>query len=138
MLGLLTTSQAQLRTLTLLLPGLSVQTSFAHDRGDAIHLVTYEGHQYLVHEATHGVLSAAGWKTRGDKLELGEAWMREIVLFGSQIEESKDYPTKSELLPNGNYQFTALVVSMQGREPGRHRTYRRIQITPDAELIYER
>lgn len=46
--------------------------------------------------------------------------------------------TLARLLPNGNYQFGALVVSMQGREPGGHRTHRPIQISPDAQLIYER
>lgn len=120
---------AKVRSLDELLPGLMVLTSFAHDLGDAIHSVSYAGREYPVHEATKGVLTAAGWKAREDKLELGEAWVREIVLYGSQVGEGK-----AELLPDGTFRFTAVAISMQGREPGRHSTRWRVQISPEGDL----
>ena len=128
---------AQPRPLSLLLPGLSVLTSFAHDYGESIRSITYGGREYTYQEATKGVLTAAGWKERSDKLELGEAWAREIVFYGSAIVSEKLAPElapKAELLADGTFRFTAVTLSMRGREPGSTSTRYRVEISPQAEL----
>ena len=128
---------AQPRPLTLLLPNLSVLTSFAHDYGDSIRSITYAGREYSYQEATKGVLNAAGWTERSDKLELGEAWAREIVLYGSTIVSEKlapEFAPKAELLADGIFRFTAVTLSMRGREPGSTSTRYRVEISPQAEL----
>ena len=125
--------------LTLLIPDLHLLTSFAHDHGDMLHKVQFRGQEYPPHEATRRVLTAVGWADRKDKVKLGEAWVREIVLFGLEVVEGKQLqavspaPT-SELLEDGTYRFTALVVSMRGRQPSRDHYFYKVEISPNAEL----
>lgn len=123
---------AQVLPLELQIPGISIITSFAHDHGDLLHEIRYQGKAYPPHEATQAILTQVGWAERTDKLQLGEAWARQIALFGNEIVE-KQHP-KAEILPDGTFRFTALTIYMRGRSPGSQSALYQVDISPNAEL----
>lgn len=134
-------SWSEPRPLSLLIPGLNLRTSFAHDYGDMLDSIHYQGREYRPHEACKPVLTAAGWKGREDKLLLGEAWAREVVLHGSELVTEKnlrglprDYAARAELLADGTFRYTATAISMRGRNPGSSSARYQIEISPEAEL----
>ena len=60
-----------------------------------------------------------------------------LVLYGSTIGSEKlapEFAPKAELLADGIFRFTAVTLSMRGREPGSTSTRYRVEISPQAEL----
>ena len=59
--------------------------------------------------------------------------MREVVFFGSRVVESGLPKPKAELLADGTFRFTAVVMNLRGREPGGV-SLQQAEISPGAEL----
>lgn len=126
--------------LLLLVPGLDIRTTFAHDYGEMLESVSYQGQQYSPKEATEKILPALGWKNRSDKLELGTAWAKVFGLPGCDVLQSGHYmylkehhEPLAEVLSNGTFRFTAWVADMRGREPGGIH-HRRVEISPESVM----
>ena len=115
------------------LPDVELQTSFAHDYGEILQAVRYHGKDYQPSQATQAILTSVAWSSRDDRRLLGEAWVREVVLFGSTVLERAQPEPKSEILPDGTFRFTARVMNLRGRNPGGV-SLQRIEISPTAEL----
>jgi hypothetical protein len=115
-----------------MVPGLSIMTSFAHDAGDLLSRVDYEGKSYSPSEATQQILPRLNWPSRPDRLALGEAWVKVFAFHGCEV-QSEPAPL-AEMLPNGNFRYTAWAVVMTGREPGTFRVHRQAELTPEAAL----
>lgn len=129
----------EIADLSRLVPGLNVMTTFAHDYGDMLYKVSYEGEEYSPSEATAKVLPKLNWSSRSDKVELGTAWVKVFALHGSQVLEagdrrlaSEEEAPRAEILPDGTFRYTAWVVVMSGREPGTFVYKKQVEITPDA------
>jgi len=108
-----------------LVPDLFISTSFAHDYGEMLESVTYQGRKFSPQEATKMILPSLGWNTRPDKLELGTAWAKVIGLHGFEVLQQGHYLQRrehreplAEVLPNGTFRLTVWVVDLSGREPG--------------------
>lgn len=126
--------------LLLLVPGLDIRTHFAHDYGEILDSVSYQGRKYTPGEATEKILPALGWKTRSDKLELGTAWAKvfglhgcEVLQKGHYLHSKEQHEPLAEVLSNGTFRFTAWVADMRGREPGSI-YHRRVEISPESVM----
>lgn len=123
-----------------LAPGLDIRTHFAHDYGEMLDSVSYQGQNYTPQEATEKILPALGWKTRSDKLKLGAAWAKVLGLHGCEVLHKGHYMHKpeyheplAEVLSNGTFRLTAWVVDLRGREPGRI-YHKQVEITPESVM----
>lgn len=123
-----------------LVPGLSILTSFAHDFGDSISKVTYQGVDYEPGEASVKILPLVNWPDRADKLQLGIAWARVFGLQGCEVLSEGHYMHRpehpepvAEFMPDGTFRYTAMVVNLRGRNPGGI-FQRVIEIAPSGEL----
>jgi hypothetical protein len=115
-------------------PGVSVLTTFAHDHGDMLDSIAYQGTRFdSVSEATASILPRFGWDKPENRIRLGTVWADEVVLFGSDVVES-GMERRVELLPDGTFHYTTWAVSMRGRSPGSRSDRWQIAITPQAEL----
>ncbi len=123
-----------------LIPGLSIRTTFAHDYGERLDSIGFQGQFFAPGEATHAILPRVDWLQRSDKLELGVAWAKVFGFHGCELLEKDDprlgtaLAPHAEFLDNGTFRYQAWAVVMTGREPGRRRILRRVEITPDALL----
>lgn len=131
---------ARPRKLAALVPELSLGTSFAHDRGDAITVVSFRGTSYQPAEAAEKILPQLEWSTRPDREALGAAWVEEICLHGWDVVkperpgfEGPPEPT-TEILPDGTFRYTATAISMLGRTPGKHWTRWQFDISPEGKI----
>lgn len=117
------------------LPDVELHTSFADDYGEVLRKIRYHGKDYEPSQATQAILTSVGWSSRegADRLLLGEAWVREVVLFGSEVLNREQPQPKSEVLADGTFRFTARVMNLRGREPGGV-SLQRIEISPTAEV----
>lgn len=115
-----------------MVPGLSILTSFAHDHGDMLHSVQYQGQSCAPAEASRKILPLLDWPQRPDRLALGEAWVKVFAFHGCEL-QAEPAP-QAEMLPNGNFRYTAWAVVMTGREPGTFRVHRQVEISPQGDL----
>lgn len=113
-------------------PGLSILTSFAHDHGDMLHSVQYQGQTCSPSEASRKILPLLEWPQRPDRLALGEAWVKVFAFHGCEV-QAEPAP-RAEMLPNGDFRYTAWAVVMTGREPGTFRVHRQVDISPQGDL----
>ncbi len=127
--------------LSALVPGLDVVTTFAHDYGERLYKVNFEGEEYAPGEATEKILPLIDWKTRPDKLELAVAWVKVFALHGGQVIEEGDErlsgpeeAPRAEFLADGTFRYTAWVVTMSGRNPGTLVFKKQVEISPDAVM----
>lgn len=126
--------------LLMLVPGLEIRTSFAHDYGEMLESISYQGQKYSPTEATEKILPALGWKTRSDKVELGTAWAEVIGLHGCEVLQKGHYLHRkefheplAEVLTNGTFRLTAWVADLRGREPGRI-YHKQVEISPESVM----
>ena len=133
-------ARGEIAALERLVPGLQIVTSFAHDYGERITSVTYAGETFTPSEATQRLLPRLDWSHRSDRLTLGVAWVRVFAFHGCEILDASDArlgtaaPPQAELLSSGSFRYTAWAVVMTGRQPGRQRLHRQVEISPAAEL----
>lgn len=108
-------------------PGVGLLTQFAHDYGDRLVKVTYQGVEYEPSQATAAVLPLHGWNDPSRRLRLGEAWAREMAFPGFRVltNEPAAFTSgapftapKSEILPDGTFRYTAWTEQTTGRNPG--------------------
>lgn len=135
LLGLLVSAPAVARAeeFAEMFPGVSLLTGFAHDHGDTLEAVLFEGDQYPdLDEATSVILPLFGWRDLSQRIALGKVWVERVVFFGSRVPEGS--PAVPELLPDGTFRYQVWVVSMQGRTPGSYSFLWRVDITPEASL----
>jgi len=126
--------------LMMMVPGLSIRTSFAHDYGDMLVGVVYQDKEYPPGEATQKILPTLNWNTRPDKLELGVAWSKVFALHGCDVLEKghylwrKDFQAPvAEILADGTFRYSCWVANMTGRHPGQI-YFRRVEISPQAVM----
>lgn len=137
---LLSPVEAQLPKLDQMVPGLSIRTSFANDQGDLLDAVIFRGVEYKPGEASSKILPLLNWETREDRLELGQAWVEEIALFGSKVVRpgNERFPDldgpQAIILPNGTVRYTAWAVSMRGRSPGSQVHQWQVDIDPEGRV----
>lgn len=127
-------------SLMMMVPGLNLRTSFAHDYGDMLVGVVYQDKEYKPGEATEKILPTLDWNTRPDKLELGVAWSKVFALHGCEVLEKGHYLWRqdfeapvAEILADGTFRYSCWVAKMTGRNPGQI-YFRRVEISPQAVL----
>ncbi len=132
--------EAQLPRLEQMVPGLSIRTSFASDHGDLLDAIIFRGVEYKPSEASSKILPMLNWGTREDRLELGQAWVEEIALFGSEVVRpgNERFPDldgpQAIILPSGTVRYTAWAVSMRGRSPGSQVHQWQVDIDPEGRV----
>ena len=121
-------------------PEIMLKTSFAHDYGTLLDAVVYRGVEYSPSEAAEKILPLLNWKTREDRLELGQAWIESIALFNSEVirpgntrHPGLDGP-QAIILPDGTVRYTAWASWSAGRTPGATRTLWQIDINPEGRV----
>lgn len=132
--------QAGPRQIEQLIPDLSLRTAFAYDRGDELEAIVFRGEEYPVEGSSSAILSQLGWASRPDRLELAQAWIEDIALFGSEVIRPGDsrYPgyegPQAITLPNGTIRYTAWATSLLGRNPGSTLTKWQVDIDTEGRV----
>lgn len=124
------------------LDGVSVVTSFAHDRGDIPEYVLYKGERFELDEAANALIPKLGWEDVEKREDIAMAWVEQIELATLSIlrhQPDKDvlpdfHPPKVIRFDDGSVEVKVWVRHPVGMRPETHYSRHHFLISNEGEL----
>lgn len=129
------------------LMGVIVHTSFAHDRGDMVDCVEYDGVKYQPEEAANAIIPKIGWNNQSKREDIAWAWVTRVGLVGSTLLKQKpeeftraeqEFETpKVHLFEDGSVEVVLWYRHPVGMLPGHHYSKRNYKFSSEGRLTVE-